>query len=132
MKVNYSKILFPLSVQSALLLLCQAIVQDFLSIGAIGEMPFVFINFCEKKLYLFLKYFDMDVPKKKPTEKHLDGAQEPTIEYKKNIDSSNEEEEEMHPILAQLLEKALEQSEQGLGRPHEEVWAEMKAKYNFK
>ena len=74
----------------------------------------------------------MNAPKKKATDKKLDSAQEPTTEYKKITDFSNEEEEEMHPILAQLLEKALEQSEQGLGRPHEEVWAEMKAKYNFK
>lgn len=73
----------------------------------------------------------MDAPKKKSAENNLDGAQEPTTEYKKNIDFSNEEEEEMHPILAQLLEKALEQSEQGLGISHEEMMKKVKEKYPF-
>jgi hypothetical protein len=74
----------------------------------------------------------MDAPKKKPNKINFDLAQEPTTDYKKGTDFSIDNEEEMHPILVQLLEKALKESEQGLGRPHKEVWAEMKAKYNFK
>ena len=73
----------------------------------------------------------MDAPKKKATEKKIDSAQEPTTEYKKITDFSTEEEEEMHPILAQLLEKALEQSEQGLGISHEEMMKKVKEKYPF-
>lgn len=37
----------------------------------------------------------------------------------------------MHPILAQLIEKALEQSEQGLGISHEEMMKKVKEKYPF-
>jgi hypothetical protein len=74
----------------------------------------------------------MNDPKKNPNKKKSEIAKEPTTDYEKATDFSIDNEEEMHPILVQLLEKAIKESEQGLGRPHEEVWAEMKAKYNFK
>ncbi len=74
----------------------------------------------------------MNDPKKNPNKKNSEIAKEPTTDYEKGTDFSIDNEEEMHPILVQLLEKALKESEQGLGRPHDEVWAEMKAKYNFK
>jgi hypothetical protein len=35
-------------------------------------------------------------------------------------------------LLKKLLAIGLKESEMGLGRPHKEVWAEMKLKYNFK
>lgn len=74
----------------------------------------------------------MKAPKKDATDQNPDFLQEPATEYIKTENYTSEEEEEMHPILIQLLEKAIKESEQGLGRPHKEVWAEMKAKFNFK
>jgi hypothetical protein len=74
----------------------------------------------------------MKAPKKDSSDQKPDFLQKPAIEYLKAENYSSEEEEEMHPILIQLLEKAIKESEQGLGRPHKEVWAEMKAKFNFK
>jgi hypothetical protein len=73
----------------------------------------------------------MEAPKKQTTDKLLDSVEEPVTAFEKPAAYSSEE-EEMHPVLVQLLEKALKESEQGLGRPHEEVWAELKAKHNFK
>lgn len=40
--------------------------------------------------------------------------------------------EELNPVLAQLLEIGLKQIELGQTKPHEQVMAEMKKKYNFK
>ncbi len=76
----------------------------------------------------------MNKPKKNATDKKQDLVQEPSTEYKTNfedkLDPSNTDEQEI--LLQQLLAIGLEQSKMGLGRPHEEVWAEMKLKYNFK
>ena len=74
----------------------------------------------------------MKAPKKDSTNLNPDFLQEPATEYINAENYTSEEEEEMHPILIQLLEKAIKESEQGFGRPHKEVWAEMKAKFNFK
>ena len=74
----------------------------------------------------------MEAPKKQTTDKLLHTVEEPVTAIEKTAAHSSEEEEDMHPVLVQLLEKALKESEQGLGRPHEEVWAELKAKHNFK
>lgn len=40
--------------------------------------------------------------------------------------------EELHPVLIQMLEIGLKQIELGQTKPHEQVMAEMKKKYNFK
>ena len=40
--------------------------------------------------------------------------------------------EELHPVLVQMLEIGLKQIELGQTKPHEQVMAEMKKKYNFK
>ena len=74
----------------------------------------------------------MKAQKKDAADKNPDFLQEPVTEYINAENYTSEKEEEMHPILIQLLEKAIKESEQGLGRPHKEVWAEMKAKFNFK
>jgi len=74
----------------------------------------------------------MKAPKKESTNINPYFLQEPATEYINAENYTSEEEEEMHPILIQLLEKAIKESEQGFGRPHQEVWAEMKAKFNFK
>lgn len=61
-------------------------------------------------------------------------VQEPATDYKttfeEKLDPTNTDEQEI--LLQKLLAIGLEQSKMGLGRPHEEVWAEMKLKYNFK
>lgn len=61
----------------------------------------------------------------KPTKK----VNEPETVYKS---ISEIEEEESNSILNQLLEIGLKQIENGETRPHEEVMAEMKLKYNLK
>ncbi len=73
----------------------------------------------------------MSAPKKNPNKKNSDIAKEPTTDYEKATDFSIDNEEEMHPILVQLLEKALKESEQGLGIPHEEVMLRIKEKFPF-
>lgn len=73
----------------------------------------------------------MKPPKKDSTQKTPGFPQEPVTEYVKPISEASETEEEMHPILVQLLEKALEESEQGLGIPHEEMMKIVKEKYPF-
>ena len=60
-------------------------------------------------------------------------VQEPETIYETKqeiIQQKNTPEQEI--LLRKLLELGLKQSEMGLGRPHKEVWAEMKLKYNFK
>ena len=54
---------------------------------------------------------------------------EPEIVYKSQ--SEIEEEENSNSILNQLLEIGLKQIENGETRPHEEVMAEMKRKFNW-
>ena len=72
--------------------------------------------------------------KKRAIDGEHDSVNEPTADYKiiftEKLDPKNTDEQEI--LLLKLLEKGLEQSRMGLGRPHEEVWAEMKLKYNFK
>lgn len=55
---------------------------------------------------------------------------EPDTVYKSQ--SEIQKEEESNSILNQLLEVGLKQIENGETRPHEEVMAEMRAKYNLK
>ncbi len=73
----------------------------------------------------------MKAPKKDTSDQKPDFLQKPAIEYLKAENYSSEEEEEMHPILIQLLEKAIKESEQGLGIPHEEAMRRIKEKYPF-
>ena len=40
--------------------------------------------------------------------------------------------EELHPVLIKMIEIGLKQIELGQTKPHEQVMAEMKKKYNFK
>lgn len=39
---------------------------------------------------------------------------------------------DLPPAVREAVEEGLRQSEAGLGRPHEEVWAEFEAKYGVK
>lgn len=73
----------------------------------------------------------MKTPKKDSNKKTPDFLQEPATEFLKPISEASETEEEMHPILVQLLEKAIKESEQGLGIPHEEVMRRIKEKFPF-
>ena len=73
----------------------------------------------------------MKAPKKDAADKNPDFLQEPAIEYINAEIYTSEEEEEMHPILIQLLEKAIKESEQGLGISHEEMMRKVKEKYPF-
>lgn len=54
---------------------------------------------------------------------------EPQTVYKSQ--SENEKEEESNSILNQLLEIGIKQCKNGETRPHEEVMAEMKRKFNW-
>ena len=73
----------------------------------------------------------MKAPKKDSTNINPDFLQEPATEYINAENYTSEEEEELHPILIQLLEKAIKESEQGLGIPHEEVMRRIKEKFPF-
>ena len=56
--------------------------------------------------------------------------EEPAVAY--NVTPKTEvEDSEMHPILIKLLEKAMQESKDGLGIPHEEVMKMVKEKYPF-
>ena len=76
----------------------------------------------------------MNKQKKNDSNNKIDVVQEPVAVYNKKIeeklDPTNTDEQEI--VLQKLLEIGLKQSEMGLGRSHEEVWAEMKLKHNFK
>ena len=73
----------------------------------------------------------MKAPKKDATNINPDILQEPATEYINAENYTSEEEEELHPILIQLLEKAIKESEQGLGIPHEEAMRRIKEKFPF-
>ena len=62
----------------------------------------------------------------KPTKK----VNEPETVYKSKFEI--EKEEDSNSVLNKLLEIGLKQIENGETRPHEEVMAEMKLKYNLK
>jgi hypothetical protein len=57
-------------------------------------------------------------------------VEEPNVVYNNHTVSENET--ELHPVLIQMLEIGLKQIELGQTKPHEQVMAEMKKKYNFK
>ena len=65
------------------------------------------------------------------TSKKKNRIEEPTEAYE--ITPKDEvTSEELHPVLVQMLEIGLRQIELGQTKPHEQVMAEMKKKYNFK
>lgn len=65
------------------------------------------------------------------TSKKKNRIEEPTEAYE--VTPTNEvTSEELHPVLIQMLEIGLKQIEFGQTKPHEQVMAEMKKKYNFK
>ena len=75
----------------------------------------------------------MENPKKYSNDQKSSFVQEPETIYEAKqeiIQQKNTPEQEI--LLQKLLALGLKQSEMGLGRPHKEVWAEMKLKYNFK
>ena len=67
---------------------------------------------------------------------HLNKVEEPTFDYKPTlIDAklaTDEEWESMPEQLKKLIEIGMEQCQLGQTKPHEQVMAEMKKKYNFK
>lgn len=63
--------------------------------------------------------------------KHINKVEEPTDLYQTTPESKIVS-EELNPILVQLLEIGLKQIELGQTKPHDQVMAEMKKKYNFK
>ena len=68
--------------------------------------------------------------KKYPKPDSISKVEEPATAY--NLESKTIADSELHPVLLQLLEIGLKQSEQDLGKPHTQVMAEMKLKYNLK
>ena len=63
--------------------------------------------------------------------KDINKVEEPTDLYQTTPESKIVS-EELNPILVQLLEIGLKQIELGQTKPHNQVMAEMKKKYNFK
>lgn len=63
--------------------------------------------------------------------KRINKVEEPTDLYQTTPESKKAS-EELNPILVQLLEIGLKQIELGETKPHDQVMAEMKKKYNFK
>ena len=68
--------------------------------------------------------------KKYPKPDSISKVEEPATAC--NLESKTIADSELHPVLLQLLEIGLKQSEQDLGKPHAQVMAEMKLKYNLK
>lgn len=65
------------------------------------------------------------------TSKKKNKIEEPAESYEVTP-KSEVSSEELHPVLVQMLEIGLKQIELGQTKPHEQVMAEMKKKYNFK
>jgi hypothetical protein len=71
----------------------------------------------------------MENSKKHDSKDRIDFVNEPILEYgneKKEFDEA-----EFHPILIQLLEKSIKESEEGKGSTTEEVMKRVKEKYPF-
>ena len=70
---------------------------------------------------------------KKPNQNHEEKAinkvEEPKTEY--GVDEQTEQEEELHPVLIELLKKSKQQAKEGKGIPHDEVMKRMKEKFPF-
>lgn len=60
---------------------------------------------------------------------HLDKVEEPILSY--NQEEKLNEEIEYHPVLEKLILKAIKESEEGKGIPHEEVMRKLKERYPF-
>ena len=69
----------------------------------------------------------MENPSKNNSQKKVN---EPETVYKSKTEIVNEE-EEMHPVLIELIEKSKKQHKQGLSFSHEEAIKMIKDKYDF-
>ena len=65
------------------------------------------------------------------TSKKKNKIEEPAEAYEVTLKSELTS-ENLYPVLVQMLEIGLKQIELGQTKPHEQVMAEMKKKYNFK
>ncbi|SDX68597.1 hypothetical protein [Flavobacterium degerlachei] len=69
--------------------------------------------------------------KYKIIEQLLKVEEESTLYQIENILNEGDGWDEIPPIVQKLIEKAIEQSDAGVGIPHEQVMSEIKKKYNF-
>jgi len=69
--------------------------------------------------------------KKNPSheEKDINKVEEPIVQY--DLTKNADHEEELHPILIQLLEKSIQDSKEDKGISHEEMQKRIKLKYPF-
>ncbi len=66
--------------------------------------------------------------KKHPKTDSISKVEEPALEYKSNkIDENSID----HPLFAKLIEKSIQQAEEGKLIPHEEVMKRIKEKFPF-
>ncbi len=68
-------------------------------------------------------------PNQNNEEKAINKVEEPKTEY--SVDEQIEQEEELHPVLIELLKKSKQQAKEGKGIPHDEVMKRMKEKFPF-
>lgn len=69
--------------------------------------------------------------KKNPSheKKDINKVEEPTAEY--NLAKKAVNEEELHPVLIKLLEKSIQEANEGKLIPHEEAMRRIKERYPF-
>ncbi|HRE76909.1 MAG TPA: hypothetical protein PLL09_03700 [Flavobacterium sp.] len=69
--------------------------------------------------------------KKNPSheKKDMNKVEEPITDY--NLDTKVVQEEELHPILVKLLEKSIQEANEGKLIPHEEAMRRIKERYPF-
>ena len=73
----------------------------------------------------------MENPKKHSSDENLDSLHEPASVYETESKSTDNQSEELHPILLKLIEKGKRESELGLGITHEEAMRIIKLKFPF-
>ena len=61
--------------------------------------------------------------------KHINKVEEPITEY--NVEKNALQEEELHPVLVKLLEKSIQEANEGKLIPHEEAMRRIKERYPF-
>lgn len=84
------------------------------------------------KKFLIFEYNFTDMPKKSnPSHdnKDINKVEETSTGY--SVEKNAVEEEELHPVLIQLLEKSIQEANEGKLIPHEEAMRRIKEKFPF-
>ncbi len=82
-----------------------------------------------KSLFLLFKYNDMIKKNLDHENKNINKVEEPIVEYK--VEKNTFQEEELHPVLVKLLEKSIQEANEGKLIPHEEAMRRIKERYPF-